>query len=245
MVPLNLTLDRLSPVPLYFQLSQELERAIGSGELKPGDRIETEVEIAERLGLSRPTVRQAIQDLVNKGLLVRRRGVGTQVVHAQLRRSVELTSLYDDLQTANKQPSTKVLSLSSIKADGHIAEGLAIPEGAAVIEIKRLRSIRNEPLAIMHNWLPADLLKIDTKELESTGLYEIFRRNGIQMRVASQRIGAKAATAAEARLLDVKANAPLLTMERTSFDESGRAVEYSSHLYRADSYSFETTLVAR
>lgn len=244
-MPLNLTLDRLSPVPLYFQLSQELERAIGSGELKPGDRIETEVEIAERLGLSRPTVRQAIQDLVNKGLLVRRRGVGTQVVHTQLRRSVELTSLYDDLQSANKQPSTKVLSLSTIKADSQVAEGLSVPEGSEIIAIKRLRSVRNQPLAIMQNWLPAELLNIDAKELESTGLYEIFRRQGVQLRVANQRIGARAATAAEARLLDVKTNAPLLTMERTSFDESGRAVEYSSHLYRADSYSFETTLVAR
>lgn len=244
-MPLNLTLDRLSPVPLYFQLSQELERAIGSGELKPGDRIETEVEIAERLGLSRPTVRQAIQDLVNKGLLVRRRGVGTQVVHAQLRRSVELTSLYDDLQSANKQPSTKVLSLTNTKADGTVAEALAIPVGTAVTEIKRLRSVRGEPLAIMHNWLPAELVKIDSKELESTGLYEILRRNGVQMRVASQRIGAKVASAAEARLLAVKANAPLLTMERKSFDETGRAIEYSSHLYRADLYSFETTLVAR
>ena len=72
------TLDRHSPIPLYFQLSQELERAIREGDIKPGDRIEAEVELAARLGLSRPTVRQAIQDLVNKGLLVRRRGVGTR-----------------------------------------------------------------------------------------------------------------------------------------------------------------------
>lgn len=242
---LDLKLDRLSPVPLYFQLSQELERAISSGVLKPGDRIETEVEIAERLGLSRPTVRQAIQDLVNKGMLVRRRGVGTQVVHSQLRRSMELTSLYDDLRSANKKPSTNVLSLGKVPADAFVAAALNIREGAQVIAIKRLRSIHNEPLAIMHNWLPADLISLDVKELESTGLYELLRRNGIQMRVANQRIGAKTASAAEARMLNVKPNAPLLTMERTAFDETGTAIEFSSHCYRADSYSFETTLVAR
>lgn len=242
---LDVKLDRLSPVPLYFQLSQELERAITEGELKPGDRIETEVEIAERLGLSRPTVRQAIQDLVNKGMLVRRRGVGTQVVHSQLRRSMELTSLFDDLTSANKKPTTRVLSLGKAPADATVAAALNIAEGTSVIAVKRLRSVRNEPLAIMSNWLPADLVPLTKTELERTGLYDLLRSNGIQMRVANQRIGARSATAAEARLLDLKPNAPLLTMERTSFDESGKAVEYSSHCYRADAYSFETTLVAR
>lgn len=242
---LDLKLDRLSPVPLYFQLSQELERAISDGDLKPGDRIETEVEIAERLGLSRPTVRQAIQDLVNKGMLVRRRGVGTQVVHAQLRRSMELTSLFDDLTSANKKPTTRVLSLTTIPADATIAAALNIAEGTSVLALKRLRSVRNEPLAIMNNWLPAALVDLTKDELERTGLYEVLRSNGIQMRVANQRIGARAATAAEARLLDLKPNSPLLTMERTAFDESGKAIEFSSHCYRADAYSFETTLVAR
>lgn len=242
---LDLKLDRLSPVPLYFQLSQELERAISEGVLKPGDRIETEVEIAERLGLSRPTVRQAIQDLVNKGMLVRRRGVGTQVVHSQLRRSMELTSLFDDLKSADKKPTTQVLSLSTVPADTTVSTALNIAEGTPVLAIKRLRSVRNEPLAIMHNWLPKDLVDLTKEDLERAGLYEMLRSNGIQMRVANQRIGAKAANAAEARILDIKPNSPLLTMERTSFDESGKAIEYSSHCYRADGYSFETTLVAR
>ena len=131
------SLDRHSPVPLYFQLSQELERAIREGEIKPGEHIEAEVDLAARLGLSRPTVRQAIQDLVNKGLLVRRRGVGTQVVHSQMRRGVELTSLYDDLSEAKHKPSTVVLSLNVKRADARMAELLRIKEGERVLQDRK------------------------------------------------------------------------------------------------------------
>jgi len=239
------SLDRHSPVPLYYQLSRELERAIREGDVKPGEQIETEVELATRLGLSRPTVRQAIQDLVNKGLLVRRRGVGTQVVHSQLRRSVELTSLYDDLSEAQHEPSTKVLALSTKPADAAMAESLRIEEGSPVLHIKRLRSMDGEPLAIMRNWIPAELLSVTREILEETGLYEAMRQQGVQVRVANQRIGAAVATASEAKLLGVKTGAPLLVMERVAFDDAGRVVETSSHRYRADAYSFETTLVAR
>src|SRR5690606_23841351 len=78
--PLSVPLDRTSPVPLYFQLAQELERRIREGELPPGTRLENEILLADRLGLSRPTLRRAIEYLVDQGLLVRKRGVGTQVV---------------------------------------------------------------------------------------------------------------------------------------------------------------------
>ena len=241
----NFALDRNSPVPLYFQLSQELERAIREGDIKPGEHIETEVELATRLGLSRPTVRQAVQDLVNKGLLVRRRGVGTQVVHAQMRRSVELTSLFDDLSEAAHTPSTTVLSLTMKAADARLAGELRIAEGEQVLHLRRLRLMDGEPLAIMSNWIPANIFSTTRDELESTGLYEAMRRRGINVRVAHQRIGATVAAAADARLLKTKSGAALLVMERTAFDDAGRVIETSSHQYRADSYSFETTLVAR
>jgi DNA-binding GntR family transcriptional regulator len=242
---LELTLDRHSPVPLYYQLSQVLERAIASGELKPGDKIDTEVEISEKYGLSRPTVRQAIQALVNKGMLVRRRGVGTQVVHAQVRRQVELTSLYDDLARSNHHPKTSVVQLKVQGADDVAANALGMTAGDDVLFLERVRFDGDEPLAHMTNWLPSDLLDVTAADLEEHGLYELLRRVGVQMRVANQRIGAKAATPREAKLLEVRRGAPLLTMERTAFDVTGRPVEYALHAYRADSYAFETTLVER
>jgi DNA-binding GntR family transcriptional regulator len=240
----DLELDRSSPIPLYFQLAQQLEHAVERGDLKPGDRIEPEIQLAERMGLSRPTVRQAIHELVRKGILVRQRGIGTQVVHNQLQRPVELSSLYDDLARAGRQPSTKVLSLGVIHADAELAVQLSLTEGETVHAIERVRFTGDQPLAYMRNWIPQSLMDLDAASLESHGLYELMRRAGAHMHVAKQGIGAKAASAAEAKILGVKTNAPLLTMRRTTFDSTGRTIEYASAMYRADLFSYETTLVA-
>lgn len=244
-MPLDLSLDRGSRVPLYFQLAQQLEDAIRDGRLQPGDRIDTETDLAERLGLGRPTVRQAVQELVSKGLLVRRRGIGTQVVAAQFSRPLELTSLFDDLAAANHRPSTQVLALHDTPAEARVATALSIPRGSTVTHIERLRLQHDEPLALMRNWIPSGLVNLDAGRLSSSGLYELLRRSGVHLRIADQRIGARAATRPEALLLGVKTGAPLLTMERTAFDDGGRAVEYAEHCYRADAHSFDTTLVCR
>src|SRR3954452_5195299 len=109
---LDIRLDRSSSVPHYHQLAQSIEHAITSGELAPGDRLENELSLTNRLGLSRPTARQAIQELVKKGLLVRKRGVGTQVVRSQFRRDERLSSLNEDLAKAGRVPSTRLLEYS-------------------------------------------------------------------------------------------------------------------------------------
>src|SRR5919109_2037404 len=112
----HVEVDRSSPVPLYFQVATRLQELIELGEIPIGTRIENEVDLAERLGVSRPTTRRAIQYLVERGMLVRRRGVGTQVVHPKVRRPVQLSSLYDDLAAAGRTPRTEVLSLKTVPA---------------------------------------------------------------------------------------------------------------------------------
>ncbi|MFP3987082.1 GntR family transcriptional regulator [Streptomyces sp. E11-3] len=242
---LPLGVDRSSPVPLYFQLSQQLEAAIEKGSLAPGSLLGNEIELAGRLGLSRPTVRQAIQSLVDKGLLVRRRGVGTQVVHSRVRRPLELSSLYDDLEAAGQRPTTRVLSNTVEPASAEVAAALGIGEGSDVQRIERLRLAHDEPMAFLRNHLPAGLLALDSAQLEATGLYRLMRGAGITLHSARQSIGARAATADEAESLTEPAGAPLLTMERTTFDDTGRAVEFGSHTYRASRYSFEFQLLVR
>jgi DNA-binding GntR family transcriptional regulator len=241
-VPVAVELDRSSPIPLYYQLAQAIEAAIRDGDLAPGDRFENELALAKRLTLSRPTTRRAIQELVDKGLLVHKRGVGTQVVQNPVHRRVELTSLFDDLTRAGQTPTTELLEYQRTVVDEEVAVELNLTAGAEVVMIQRLRCANGEPLAVMTNYLPADLAP-DSDELESSGLYQALRTRGVHIRLARQRIGAKPATKAEARLLDEKPGAPLLTMSRTAFDDSGKAVEYGSHCYRASRYFFETTLV--
>lgn len=242
---LFLELDRASPIPLYHQIAVILQTAILDGTLPAGSRLENEVALSERLNLSRPTIRQAIQDLVDKGLLVRRRGIGTQVVHGKVTRSVELTSLYEDLERSGQKPETELLISSLGFADETAAEALGLDPGAPVLHIKRLRKADGVPIAILDNILPAAFTDLDLSALEAHGLYQLLRARGVTMRVAKQRIGARGATSSEAQLLGLRKGAAVLTMSRTAFDTSGRAVEFGQHCYRPDLYSFEVTLVDR
>ncbi|WP_326606437.1 GntR family transcriptional regulator [Streptomyces sp. NBC_01799] len=244
-VALELGVDRSSPVPLYYQLSQQLEAAIEQGRLAPGSLLGNEIELAARLGLSRPTVRQAIQSLVDKGLMVRRRGVGTQVVHSQVKRPLELSSLYDDLEAAGQRPATRVLGNRIEPATARIAAALGVPEGTDVHLVERLRSAHDEPMALLRNHVPAGLVDLGTERLEATGLYRIMRAAGITLHSARQSVGARLATAEEAARLAEPEGAPLLTMERTTYDDTGRAVEFASHVYRASRYAFDFQLLVR
>ena len=239
---LSIRVDRHSPVPLYFQVAQHLEQLIESGELPMGARLDNETDLAGQLGLSKPTMRRAIEYLVGRGLLVRKRGIGTQVVHTKVTREVGLTSLYDDLAKTGRDPSTEVVSFDTEPAPDEVAAKLGIEPGTPVYVFERLRYAGAEPLALMRNHVPEHLLRLSAADLEAQGLYNLFRASGIGMRIAKQAIGARAATAAEARALGERKGAPLLVMERSVYDEQGRAVEHGHHVYRASRYSFDLTL---
>ncbi|BDS50660.1 GntR family transcriptional regulator [Rhodoluna lacicola] len=238
-------LDRSGPIPLYFQIAQKIEKAVLDGTLPAGSRVENEVSLGDRLGLSRPTIRRAIQDLVDKGLLVRRRGIGTQVVHGQVTRGVDLTSLYEDLTRSGKKPSTKILTYKIVKADAKISDRLGVPIGSDVLYLQRVRAADGVPVSIMENWLPADFTDIKEVDLNEHGLYQILRGRGVTIRVAKQKIGARRSSTQESEILKLDKNAALLTMDRTAYDNSGRAIEFGHHCYRPDLYSFEVTLVEK
>ncbi len=240
----DLRIDRASPVPLYHQLAEQLTTAITSGELVPGDLFENELDLAKRLSLSRPTVRRAIQELVAKGLLLRRQGLGTRVANRKVHRRAELTSLYDDLQRAGSTPTTRVLELGLCE-DSAAARALDIPEGTTLLSIVRLRSAGTAPFAVLRNWLPPAYSDIRREDLEEHGLYELLRQKGVRPVVAHQSIGARMPTPAERRHLELKGTQPLLTMTRSAFDASGAPVEFGSHCYRAEDYTIEVMVDER
>jgi DNA-binding GntR family transcriptional regulator len=238
-------MDRNSPTPLYFQISTGIEQAIANGDLPPGSRLENEVDLARRLGLSRPTVRRAMQDLVDKGLLVRRRGAGTQVVQGKVTRGLELTSLYEDLANSGQHPTQTLLTHEIVPADPTIAERLDIEVGSPVLRLRRLRSAGGTPVAILENVLPGTFSDLSPDDLQAHGLYQLLRALGVTLSVARQTIGARRATAEEAALLDIEKGGPVMTADRIGYDNSGRAIELGAHCYRPDVYSFEVTLVSK
>lgn len=238
-------LDRSGPVPLYFQVANLIEGAITSGTIPAGSRLENEVALGERLGLSRPTIRRALQELVDKGLLVRRRGIGTQVVHGPITRNVELTSLFDDLARDGQHPSTRVIEQHVIPADARVAADLGIDVGDLVTHLRRLRLADDVPVALLENYLPVSVGSLEDQDLETVGLYQVLRGHGVVVRVAKQRIGARASHKDEAALLEIGHGSAVLTMTRTAYDASGRAIEVGHHSYRPDRYSFSLTLVEK
>lgn len=241
-------LDRSSSEPLYLQLAQAFEAAIDSGELAPGDRLENEMSMTARLGLARPTARQAIGELVRKGLVVRKRGVGTQVLGGRISRENRLSSLYDDLQSTGRLPTTRLLSYRiGAPDDDVLAAGVELGEDCEFTRLRRLRLADGVPLAILTNHLPARLAiaEEDVADLDQqgAGLYATLRGRGIKLRVAHQTVSARLMTAEEAKLLGERRPAACLTASRTVYDDDGRLVEIGRHVYRASHYSLEVPLV--
>jgi DNA-binding GntR family transcriptional regulator len=244
MTDLDVTVTQNSPVPLYYQVARQLENAISTGQLAKGAFLPSEIELSASWGISRPTARRAIQELVDQGLLVRRRGVGTQVVNAQLRRSASLSSLHHDLAAAGRAPGTTVLELGPVAADAQVASALGLEGGIPVTYLERIRLADGAPLALMRNWLLPELMEgLTHQELESAGLYQLLGNRRVQPHVADRVIGAKAATRAEARALQVKQGAPLVTMQVTVQDVTGRAFDFGQHVYNAEQYSVEMRVV--
>lgn len=239
----DIVIDRGSPVPLHAQIAEPLIRLIESGELTPGTKLEDEVSMAERLKVSRPTARRALETLTNRGLIIRRRGAGTQVTPARVHRPMKLTSLNDDLTESGQSPRTSVLEWAIEPATPGVAAALGLPDGEPVVHIRRLRMMGDEPLAIMTNWLPTDLAP-DRQTLSESGLYAQLRATDIKIAVGVQQIGARLATAEEARLLNEPTGAALLTMQRTAYDDRNRAIEFGKHVYRASMYSYDQTVFA-
>jgi DNA-binding GntR family transcriptional regulator len=242
---LFLDLDRSGPIPMYYQIAKRLRAAIDNGDLPSGARIENEMNIAEQLGISRPTIRRAIEELVGQGLLVRRRGIGTQVVSGQPSRDFEISNLEDDLKIKNQPLTTKVLQHEGIVPSKGVLETLSLPVGTRVLRLRRLRYVKGIPFAVQEDFLPPEFMDIPADAMEKHGLYQLMRARGTTLRVARQSIGARVINRDEAKLLGQKPKVPVLTMVRTVFDQSGRPVDYGAHVYRADLYSLGMTLVEK
>ena len=245
----GLVLDRTSRTPLHRQLAEQLKRAIECGQLAPGTVLSSEPRMAQETGLSRITVRHAIRSLTDQGLLVRRRGIGTHVAYDRTPHALDLAAVHEDLREAGRAPATEVVFCGTQPASPQVAAALALAEGSEVTVLERLQYADGQCIGHLRNHLPYDLLRpqllsAHDGRLGSIGLYGLMRAVGVFACTAQHAIGARAATTEECERLDVPEGSALLTLTRTTFDQSGRPVEYGNHSYPPGRRGFEFRLTA-
>ena len=229
------------PVPRYYQLVEILQKRLQSGEFQPGDQFPTEERLCLEHGLSRGTVRRALNILVDEGWLRREQGRGTFVVDSS-RPPVffRLADFSEDMQDRGLVPSTKVLKLHVIDASQEIADRLQIPVGEKVIESARLRMANDKPMAYETRYLAYDVcpqLLIEDLALESIHSLLIDKYN-IPLIRACHTVEARVLSEEEARLLEVESGSAGFFVDRVTYTVNERPVTWYRTLYRGDEYRF-------
>lgn len=232
--------DRNSATPLYIQLANSLRDAINDGALDVGGALPSERTLSELTGASRVTIRKAIEQLVDEGLLLRRQGSGTYVASRIEQRGGELTGFSADARDRGAAPQSIwiVRSLSTPTAEE--AAILAIAPTAQVARLGRVRSANGDPLAIEHAVVPAHLLPALSEVGDS--LYAALDTKGNRPAAGNQRLRASLATSVEAGLLSIREGSEILRIERRTFLRDGTPVELTRSAYRGDRYDFVTDL---
>ena len=224
--------------PAYRRIYEDLATRIRSGELAPESQLLGEAILAEQYGVARMTVRQAIGQLADDALVIRRQGVGTFVARdAGSRRSLNrLTSFTEDMAGTSRKVETTVIAREVIDPPEDIADELGIAEGARVVRVKRLRRVNGVPALLNDSHLPYGLFpSLDHEELVGGSLYRTLEeRYDVRLRRADQRIRAVAAPKDVARLLEVPSRSPLLRSERITMDERNVRVEFARSWARPD-----------
>jgi len=225
------------------QVRGVLEQLIDT-ELSAGDAIPSERALVVRLGVSRVTVRQAIADLVEAGVLERVHGKGTYVTGPQVDSRLHLTSFSREMRDRGLVPSTVVLSAREEAADDDVAYALRIRPGRPVIRVERLRTADGTPMAYEVGCYPSALFPgLLQRELGS--LYDVFASEyGVVVTSGEQTVRAESADAHQARILGIAKRAPLLVQERVTH-AGDRAIELSTSWYRADRYRLHMAITPR
>jgi GntR family transcriptional regulator len=216
--------------PLYYRIQRDLSDAIGAGEYPPGARLPSEAALAERYGVTRMTVRQAVDGLIGGGLVTRRQGSGTYVLHPRRaqRELNRLTSFTEDMRAQGLRATAQEVDRSEVEPPAAVRQQLELQEGAHVVMLERLRCLDDEPVVLHRVWLPLWLApELARRSIDGASLYATLEREmGVQLSTARQRITAVAASEREAELLKVARGAPLLFTERLTRDDNNRPVEF-------------------
>lgn len=232
-------IDKTSPLPLYFQIEETIKQKIDKGEWESGSMISSEREFAENYEVSRMTVRQAINNLVNDGYLTRRKGKGTFVSGKKIEQKLlGLTSFTEDMKERGYMPASKLVSFQTVNADNHLAMALEISQNEEVYEIKRVRLANGVPMAIETTFVPLQLIELKETHIKEGSLYSQVEHAGYHIDYATQSLEASIAREAESEILEIAKGAPVLLIQRQTYLTTGKPLEVVHSVYRGDRYKF-------
>ena len=243
----RLQVDRDNPLPLHVQLKQALSDSIRRGVWKPGQRLPGEPELCRTFGVSRTTVRQALNELARQGMVVREQGRGTYVAQPKLvgTAAQRLSGFHEDMTALGRPMVSQVLRQQVVAADELVAERLDLQPGDPVVEIERLRLVEGQPVVLTTTYLPQALCpSLETADLRRRSLYEFLHTECRRTLARGWRtIEAVAADSRQARLLATRKGAPLILIQSVSYLSNGRPIEYYFAFHRGDRSRFEVELV--
>lgn len=226
--------NRQDGIALWRQIVGKLQADIASGSLKPGTRLSTEAELSAEFGVNRHTVRRALEELSRDGLVRTEQGRGSFVAEDVLDYTVEARTRFAEwIRRHNKEPSGIVRQLREIQADPRVAAGLGVRNGSRVVLLERLGFADDRPVSLARHYFPALRLKGLLQALQATPrITEALRAVGIDDYLRQQtRVTARLPTQAEAELLRMARNRPVLVTENINVDRTGTIVEFATGCY--------------
>ena len=237
-----------SSAPLYARVEDVLASDIADGTLSPGIRLPAEQSLIERFAVSRTTIRQAIQNLIRRGLIEIRRGTGTFVAQPKISQELtELTGFVEDMQALGRHASARLLDQQVVPANERVARQLALAVGTLVVRIQRVRLADNIPLSFDETYLPREIGgKIVENDLEAEPIFSLLEQKyNTPLVEAEYRLEAVSADAAVARALGISIGSPVFLIERTSYSTGQRPIDHEKLYYRGDQIRFVTRLSRR
>lgn len=237
-------IDTSSPVPRYHQIQENLSEMIESGTLKEGETLPSERELSEVYGVNRMTVRQAIDVLVNKGVLQKQHGIGT-FVRRKVAIAPTVMGFTQRMRGSGLKPSSRLLSLEVVEPKPKVYHSLNLSQSEKVVRMERLRLVDDEPLMVETSYLPysrfPDLIQSD---VASSSLYELLEeRYGVRVHEAEQTLEPTLLNDHEAHLFSLPKGEPAMLVQIIAYDADKRPIEFSKSVVRGDrcQYYFRVT----
>ena len=242
-VPDNQAFDKDSPFTLYYQLKEKLAKKITNREWKPGEKIPSEAELCDAYGVSRITVRKAIEDLVRSGQLVKYQGKGTFVTNVSMEHMLsKFYSFSEELTRSGMTERAQVLSFEIVPASEEVREKLSMQKNEKVFMVKRLRMADEMPYTVEISYIPHALCPgLTAKKITTNGLYNSMRSLNVFPERIIEKIRAAVVSKPDAGLMKVKPNSPAIKLERLTYFGS-HTIEYCVSIVRGDFFTYTIEL---